>query len=56
MPGLLIIWVSDWSMVILSMHVPWQTNNIATCFAMHALEHAFDQMNMDQSDSRSVGQ
>ena len=21
-------------------HVPWQGNNIATCFAMHDLEHA----------------
>ena len=26
----LLTWVSDWSVVIFSMHAPWQTNNIAT--------------------------
>ena len=37
----LLIWVSDWSMDIFSMHVSWETNKNDTCFAMHALEHAY---------------
>ena len=47
--GDLLIWVSDWSMVSWSMHVSWQNNNIATCFAMYAMEHA---LTMNQSETQ----